>query len=383
MANDEEEYGSSLPNVIVDDDVPGSPYRSVEMQVCELGCGTVDDATGEETLYAVKLYIPDKVNDRFDFYENLVYRLEKMLERSKGFEAEFYAYIILMLEFYVDCPKSFFAFERVFELATFGHKPAFLELAEYLEKKSQPHVEVLKEAGKTDAGFGELMDYAIYKKPPAANLFSERSYAAFRKRLVEELAVLNLGIVNIGKETIEDIKQRITNDKEMDKREKEKKLKAIERFEADGAKIGEIKGKIIRNIIVDTVHKDKESAKKTEEFADKAFKMILKIAKGMDFSRPEDEINAELESRFNLVKYNELLGTLVGWYEKEYKIPPIQKDGVTDEKFEEMLFEAESRSELDPTLFQYLALIESMRTDSLFQKLRMLKKPRTRLVGEV
>jgi len=155
MAKTEEESGPSLPNIIVEDRVPGSKYRSVELEVYELGIKFADDDTGEETDYSVKLHIPLKVNGHFDFHENLLYRMESMLEGSTGFTRDFYADIIINLQFFLLCPPSFFVFERNFELATFGHKPAFLELAEYLDKKDRPNIELLKEAGKTDEDFSE------------------------------------------------------------------------------------------------------------------------------------------------------------------------------------------------------------------------------------
>ncbi len=372
MAKTEEDSGPSLPNIIVEDRVPDSKYRSVELEVYELGIKLTDEDTETETDYSVKLHIPLKVNGHFDFHENLIYRIGKMLEDATGFTRDFYSDMILNLQFYLLCPPSFFVFERNFEIATFGYKPAFLELAEYLDKKDQPNIDLLKEVGKTDAEFSELFDYATYKAPPVSPTFSDRCYAEFKRMFFDELLQVNMKVQEIKEQAFDELIKQVSENKGMKENEKNLAIEKLQRAAENDERFLDITSTAIRNILSEAIRGEAESDEKNSAFADRAFKMILKIANGVDFSAPENEISAILESRFDLIEYSELLGSIIAWYEKEYRIPPLQKKGATPVEFEKLVEQTVQQAKTDPTPLQHLALIEAMRTENFFDKLKML-----------
>jgi hypothetical protein len=198
-----------MGKLIVSDVVSGNDLEQVEFHVGSLSL-TLTGKDGIRETLALRVFVPESVQGRCLFIEDIICRLRAMVEQTAGEEHDFFQWVIQMLRFYLISPELDPRRTRHFNLKTLDQSETLQELAAHSQTKRLAKPErLIKFAGETTAPTSQLLLDAIYIRPDLRIPLGRPDYITFREQYLSEMMRVIERIDGIKRDAIEKVRRHI------------------------------------------------------------------------------------------------------------------------------------------------------------------------------
>ena len=251
--------------IVVDKIIPGSIYKSVELNVYNHEI-TVEDENGVPRKFAFRLLSPYKVNGEHYFQRDLLFRIEKLAESKNPAHRDYFSWVRSMIEFYLLCPEGLFKWDRKFYIETLGYKESFRKLAKRLQVAGKPHAALIEKAVEGDMKIDNLVDYAIYQKPEFGDILTKNAYEEYRDLILENVAAIKDSLKRHRQDIFKSMRRMVAEDEKMGEEEKTERIALIDRFlKGEPKEFREHDYFYLRRIIQEAYEYEEKKAKEREE----------------------------------------------------------------------------------------------------------------------
>jgi hypothetical protein len=376
----------------VSDAVPDSDLEQVDFYIGPLSL-TLTGKDGLRGTLALRVFVPESMQGRCHFIEDMIYRLRAMLERTTGEEHDFYQWAIRMLRFYLIYPELDPHRTRRFNLKTFDHSETLQELAALSQTKRLAKPErLIKFAGEATAPTSRLLLDAMYIRPDLSIPVACPDYIAFREQCLAEMMRVMEQIEGMKRDAIEKRRREIESDPKLsaDQRAQElDKLASIQAGEAD-AQLREVCQHVERLVVKEALKLEERESTWFADLVQEARRLQEPI--GSEVAEKHMERLAEdgvsltpeyascIQERLDTSAVNSLLWQTILRFEEVYRLEPLRDIELVDlpEDIDEIVLaedlEAQIEQELsqEPEFEEYLCFWSAYLSENILEKWSML-----------